>query len=66
LSTINVKNVKKLKSPFYKEKYKDKIFYKERWINDNGIEQRLIITYSVKYQEYQKILERIKLIELKN
>lgn len=36
------------------EKYRDKIFYKERWIKDNDIEQRLIVTYSVKYQEYQK------------
>ena len=36
------------------EKYKDTIFYKERWIKENEIEQRLIITYSVKYQEYQK------------
>ena len=36
------------------EKYKDKVFYKERWINENGLEQRLIVTYSVKYQEYQK------------
>ncbi len=36
------------------EKYKDKIFYKERWINENGLEQRLIVTFSVKYQEYQK------------
>lgn len=36
--------------------YKDKTFYKERWIKEDGIEQRLIITYSVKYQEYQKKL----------
>ncbi len=36
------------------EAYKDKTFYKERWINENGLEQRLIVTYSVKYQEYQK------------
>ena len=36
-----------------KEKYKDKIFYKERWINEDNLEQRLIVTYSVKYQEYQ-------------
>ena len=34
--------------------YKDKTFYKERWIKEDGIEQRLIVTYSVKYQEYQK------------
>ncbi len=36
------------------QKYKDTIFYKERWINENDLEQRLIITYSVKYQEYQR------------
>ncbi len=36
------------------EIYKDKIFYKERWIKEDGIEQRLIVTYSVKYQEYQR------------
>lgn len=36
------------------EKYRDKVFYKERWINEDNIEQRLIVTYSVKYQEYQK------------
>lgn len=36
------------------EQYKDKTFYKERWIKEDGLEQRLIITYSVKYQEYQK------------
>ena len=37
-----------------KEVYKDKTFYKERWIKENGLEQRLIITFSVKYQEYQR------------
>ena len=36
------------------KQYKDKIFYKERWIKEDGLEQRLIVTYSVKYQEYQK------------
>lgn len=36
------------------ETYKDKTFYKERWIKEDNIEQRLIVTYSVKYQEYQK------------
>ena len=35
-------------------KFYDKIFYKERWIKENGIEQRLIITFSPKYQEYQR------------
>ena len=47
------------------EEYRDKIFYKERWINEDGLEQRLIVTYSVKYQEYQKKSEIIKLIELR-
>ena len=36
------------------ELYKDKTFYKERWIKEDNLEQRLIVTYSVKYQEYQK------------
>ena len=36
------------------KRYYDKTFYKERWINENGLEQRIIVTYSVKYQEYQK------------
>ena len=36
------------------EKYYNKTFYKERWIKEDGLEQRLIITYSPKYQEYQK------------
>ena len=35
-------------------KYRDTIFYKERWLKENSLEQRLIIAYSVKYQEYQK------------
>ncbi len=38
----------------------DKIYYKERWINENGLEQRLIVSYSVKYAEYQKKIEQDK------
>lgn len=34
--------------------YQDKIFYKERWINENGLEQRLIVSFSLKYHDYQK------------
>jgi transposase len=29
-------------------------YYKERWINENGLEERLIISYSPKYALYQK------------
>jgi len=36
-----------------KEDY-HKVFYKERWINENGLEQKLIVTFSLKYKEYQK------------
>lgn len=36
------------------KKYKNNTFYKERWIKENDLEQRLIITYSVKCQEYQR------------
>ena len=32
----------------------EEIYYKERWINENGLEQRLIISYSPKYAEYQR------------
>lgn len=48
-------NISKLReSEELMEQYYDKTFYKERWINENGLEQRIIVTYSVKYQEYQK------------
>lgn len=36
------------------EKDKDKIFYKERWIKENNLEQKLIVTYSLKYRDYQR------------
>ena len=54
-----------------KEMYKNKVFYKERWINENDLEQRLIVTFSVKYQEYQRHIrnnqvERAKKIIEKN
>lgn len=34
--------------------YTDKTFYKERWIKENGLEQKLIVTYSIKYRDYQR------------
>ncbi|MEG1821215.1 MAG: IS1634 family transposase [Malacoplasma sp.] len=36
------------------EQYKDKIFYKERWIKEHDLEQKLIVTYSIKYKNYQQ------------
>lgn len=40
-------------------------YYKERWINENGLEQKLIVTYSPVYERYQssireKQVERAK------
>lgn len=32
----------------------EEIYYKERWINENGLEQRLIVSYSPKYAIYQR------------
>ncbi len=40
------------------EKFRDSVFYKERYIKEDGLEQRLIVTYSYKYQQY---LKRIRL-----
>jgi len=32
--------------------YRDTTFYKDRWMNENGLEQRIIVTFSFKYREY--------------
>lgn len=29
-------------------------FYKDRWMNENGLEQHLIVTFSLKYRDYQR------------
>lgn len=31
-----------------------KVFYKDKWINENNLEQHLIVTYSIKYCNYQR------------
>ena len=36
------------------EKDKKKMFYKERWIKENDLEQKIIVTYSIKYRDYQR------------
>ncbi len=35
-----------------KAKLRAKVFYKERWIKENDLEQKLIVTYSIKYRDY--------------
>jgi len=40
------------------EKDIKKIFYKERWIKEDGLEQKLIVTFSLKYKNYQSSIRR--------
>lgn len=35
-----------------RDKYRDRVFYKEDWFCENGLEQRYIVTFSIKYMEY--------------
>ena len=32
----------------------DKTFYKERWMVEDGLEQKLVVSFSLKYQNYQR------------
>jgi len=32
----------------------NKTYYKERWIKEDGLEQKLIVSFSLKYQDYQR------------
>jgi transposase len=36
------------------EKHKQSTFYKERWIKEDELEQKLIVTYSIKYRDYHR------------
>jgi len=36
------------------ETCKEKLFYKERWIKESDLEQKLIVTYSIKYRDYHR------------
>lgn len=40
----------------------EEIYYKERWINEDGLSQRLIVSYSPKYAAYQRHV-RMKQVE---
>ena len=43
------------------EKFKTVTFYKERWIKEDGLEQKLIVTYSLKYRDYQEQIRKRQL-----
>lgn len=36
------------------QKFRNSAFYKERWIKDDGLEQKLVVTFSLKYKYYQQ------------
>lgn len=40
----------------------DDVYYKERWIKENGLEQRLIVSYSPKYATYQKAIRNSQIL----
>lgn len=42
--------------------HKDHIFYKERWIKENGLEQKLIVTYSIKYRDYMRNIRSTQIV----
>lgn len=43
------------------EKYKNETFFKERWVKEDGLEQKLIVTYSLKYRDYQRQIRKRQL-----
>ena len=43
-------NISKIDEDFHM----NSVFHKERWIKENGLEQRLIVSYSPKYKHYQQ------------
>ncbi|NCU26012.1 IS1634 family transposase [Candidatus Nomurabacteria bacterium] len=45
---------------------KEKIFYKERWIKEDGLEQKLIVTYCLKYRDYQRKIRNSQILRAGN
>lgn len=46
--------------------HKESIFYKERWIKENGLQQRLIVSYSIKYRDYHRSIRERQINRAKN
>lgn len=43
------------------EEDRENIFYKERWVKEDDIEERLVVTYSLKYRDYLRALRKRQL-----
>ena len=55
------KNVTYDISELDEENDKEKIFYKSRWIKEDGLEQHLVVTYSLKYRDYSRSIRNRQL-----
>ena len=44
----------------------NKIFYKDRWINEDNLEQHLVVTYSIKYRNYQRAIRERQIERARN
>lgn len=42
--------------------YKDHTFFKQRWIKEDGLEQKLIVTFSLKYRNYQRKIRESQVV----
>ena len=36
--------------------HENSVFYKDRWINENGMQQRIIVSYSIRERNYQRAI----------
>lgn len=43
-----------------------KVFHKERWIKEDGLEQKLIVTFSLKYKNYQEVIRNRQVEKAQN
>ena len=48
------------------EEFKDIVLYKEQWIHENGLEQRYIVSFSLKYMEYTRSLRERHILRAQN
>ena len=44
------------------EEHSETVFYKERWIKEDGLEQKLIVTYSIKHRDYQRKIRQAQIM----
>lgn len=58
-ATINLKDIDNSSS-------NENVYYKERWIKENGMEQRLIVSYSPKHAAYQRNIRNGQVIRAEN